>query len=296
MELSQLQAFISVAKNCSFSITATQLHLTQPAISKRISTLEEQLGATLFDRIGHKIQLTEAGIVLLPNAIKILHDVEDCKRQIQSLDNSISGKLSLASSHHIGLHRLPEILKSYAKKFAEVDMDFQFLESEQACDAVRSGEIELAVITLPLQTDHKLLALELWNDPLVCLVSNEHPACAINALDLKQLSSYPVLLPEKETFTRQLIERPFIKNNLKLITIMTANDLESLRMMVEIGLGWSILPASMLREPLVEVQVDGLCLNRKLGIVRNKERTLSSSASAMIKLLETTKNVTPLHL
>ena len=288
MEMSQLQAFISVAHNRSFSITANQLHLTQPAISKRISTLEEHLGCALFDRIGHRIQLTTAGSILLPIAIKILQDVEDYKRQVQGLNNSVSGKLTLASSHHISLHRLPEILKTFARQYKDVELDFQFLESEQACEAVRVGKIELAVITLPLETDEKLLTDNLWNDPLVCMSSNEHSLCTISDITLAKLVEYPILLPEKQTFTRQIIERPFIENNLKLNTLMTTNDLESLRMMVEIGLGWSILPESMLRDPLVAIKVEGLELKRTLGLVRNKDRTLSSSAKAMIKLLKST--------
>ena len=288
MEMSQLQAFISVAHNRSFSITANQLHLTQPAISKRISTLEEHLGCALFDRIGHRIQLTTAGSILLPIAIKILQDVEDYKRQVQGLNNSVSGKLTLASSHHISLHRLPEILKTFARQYKDVELDFQFLESEQACEAVRVGKIELAVITLPLETDEKLLTDNLWNDPLVCMSSNEHSLCTISDITLAKLVEYPILLPEKQTFTRQIIERPFIENNLKLNTLMTTNDLESLRMMVEIGLGWSILPESMLRDPLVAIKVEGLELKRTLGLVINKNRTLSSSAKAMIKLLKST--------
>lgn len=291
MEFSQLKAFICVAENCSFSITATQLHLTQPAISKRIATLEEQLGCVLFDRIGHHIQLTQAGEVLLPHAIKILQDVEDCKKQIHHLDDSVSGKLTLASSHHIGLHRLPEILKDYAKEYVDVELDFQFLESEQACEAVRVGKIELAVITLPLETDEKLQTIELWNDPLICMVNKEHPMCELSEVSLEQLASYSMLLPEKETFTRQIIERPFFNHRLKLKARMTTNELESLRMMVEIGLGWSILPKSMLREPLVEIQVNDLKIDRKLGLVRNKDRILSSSAKAMINLLESTRDV-----
>jgi len=286
MEFSQLQAFIYVAQNRSFSVTANQLNLTQPAISKRISSLEEQLDCSLFDRIGHQVQLTEAGRRLLPRAIKILHDVEDCTRQLQNLDNDVSGKLSLASSHHIGLHRLPDILKNYAKIYKEVELDFQFLESEQALDAVRSGQIELAVITLPLETHEKLVTHQLWEDNLLCMVSKEHLIYKIPEISLEELSTFPMLLPRKQTFTSQIIERPFLKQNLKLNTLMTTNELESLRMMVEIGLGWSVLPESMHREPLAVINVAGLKLKRTLGIVRHKDRTLSGPAKAMITLLE----------
>jgi len=288
MEFSQLQAFICVAKNSSFSLTAEQLHLTQPAISKRISSLEEQLGYPLFDRVGHQVELTEAGRVLLPNALKILHDIEDCKKQIQNIDNKVSGRLSLAASHHIGLHRIPKVLKSYTKKYPDVELDFQFLESEQACNAIRHGEIELAIVTLPLEPYESLSTYKLWDDPLICVVNEEHEINSKSEIKLSALAEYPVLLPKKPTFTRQIIEQPFIDNNLKLNTLMTANDLEGLRMMVEIGLGWSILPQSMLRSPLARIKNINLNLNRALGCVIHKERTLSSSAKTMINLLRTT--------
>jgi DNA-binding transcriptional LysR family regulator len=291
MEFSQLQAFISVAQNRSFSITAQQLHLSQPAISKRISTLEKQLDCELFDRIGHQVQLTEAGQRLLPRAIKILQDIEDCTRHIQQLDKNISGKLTIASSHHIGLHRLPNILKYYANEFTDVELDFQFLESEQACEAVRTGKIELAVITLPLEPDDKLYTIKLWEDDLDCMVSNDHDMNDISNITLEQLTNYPLLLPSKKSFTTQIIEQPFKDRNLNLNTVMTSNDLESLRMMVEIGLGWSMLPSSMLRDPLKKVQVKGLNLSRNLGLVRHNERTLSSSAKAMITLLEASRTI-----
>jgi DNA-binding transcriptional LysR family regulator len=291
MEFSQLQAFISVAHNRSFSITAQQLHLSQPAISKRISTLEQQLNCELFDRIGHQVQLTEAGQRLLPRAIKIIQDIEDCKRHIQQLDKNISGKLTIASSHHIGLHRLPNILKNYAKEFTDVELDFQLLESEQACEAVRTGKIELAVITLPLEPEDKLFTLKLWEDKLDCMISNDHEMNNISDITLEQLTNFPLLLPSKKTFTTQIIEQPFKDRNLKLSTVMTSNDLESLRMMVEIGLGWSILPSSMLRDPLNKIQVKELSLSRTLGLVRHNERTLSSSAKAMISLLEASRTI-----
>ncbi|PCJ48255.1 MAG: LysR family transcriptional regulator [Gammaproteobacteria bacterium] len=290
MELSQLQAFVSVAQNSSFSITAEQLHLTQPAISKRISSLEQQLNCELFHRLSHQVQLTETGKCLFPKAIKILQDVEDCKRFLQQLDGKVAGKLTIASSHHIGLHRLPEILKSYAKKYPEVELGFQFLESEQACEAVRLGKIELAVITLPLEQDEKLLTSKLWNDPLYCMVNDDHVMNNISPMTMEKLVSYPMLLPTKQTYTTQIIEQPFLNKNLKLNTSMTANDLESLRMLVEIGLGWSILPSSMLRPPLKIIPVKELKLSRNLGLVRHRDRSLSSSAKAMISLLESSRN------
>ena len=149
MDFANLQAFVAVAEQRSFSRAAGQLFLTQPAISKRIAGLEEELGSPLFDRIGHQVQLTEAGRALLPRARRLLRDLEDSRRAIRNLSGQIAGQLSVGTSHHIGLHRLPAVLRHYTAAYPTVELDLQFMESEQVCHGVLHGDCELGVVTLP---------------------------------------------------------------------------------------------------------------------------------------------------
>ena len=115
MDTQQLQAFITIAELNSFSKAAQQLHLTQPAVSKRIANLEDNLGCKLLDRIGRSIRLTEAGSALLPRAKKILNEFNDTRNDISNLSGNVQGSLKLATSHHIGLHHLPNILRRYQR-------------------------------------------------------------------------------------------------------------------------------------------------------------------------------------
>ena len=132
MDTGNLDAFLAVAHSRSFSRAAEQLHLTQPAISKRIASLEQQLDARLFDRIGKHVQLTEAGRALKPRAELILNTLNDTRRALGNLSATIQGRLSLATSHHIGLHRLPPVLRRFTKAYPGVVLDIQFLDSEVA--------------------------------------------------------------------------------------------------------------------------------------------------------------------
>ena len=150
MDIPNLQAFIAIAETGSFSEASEHLYLTQPAISKRIAALEDELDTNLFDRVGRKTQLTEAGRALLPRAQKILLEIEDSRRALQNLSNTVGGVLRFATSHHIGLHRLPPVLRQYSKTFPDVELDIQFMDSEEACRAVEHGEMEMAIVTLPL--------------------------------------------------------------------------------------------------------------------------------------------------
>ncbi len=148
MDLANLNAFIAIAETGSFSGAGERLHLTQPAISKRIAGLEQQLKVRLFDRLGREVGLTEAGRALLPRAYQILNVLDDTRRALTNLTGEVSGRLTLATSHHIGLHRLPPLLREFTRRYPQVALDIQFLDSEVAYEEILHGRAELAVITL----------------------------------------------------------------------------------------------------------------------------------------------------
>ena len=115
MDLGALDAFVAIADTGSFSAAGERLFLTQPAVSKRIAALEAQLGRRLFDRVGREVALTEAGLALLPRARRILAELDDSRRALGNLDAEVGGRLSLATSHHVGLHRLPPLLRAFSQ-------------------------------------------------------------------------------------------------------------------------------------------------------------------------------------
>ncbi len=284
MDTQNLQAFIRVSETGSFSAAAEELFLTQPAVSKRVSTLEEQLGCKLFDRINRSVSLTEAGRQLLPRAKKIIQDLEETQRVIQDLNGEITGRLKLATSHHIGLHRLPPILKAFTAKFPAVKLDLYFLDSEKAYDDVLHGNLELAVITLAPSSDPLIHTTEIWADPLIFVVAKEHPLAKAKKIDLATLSKYPAILPGPMTYTGQIIQHLFNQHKLTLDVGMSTNYLETLKMMTDIGLGWSVLPKTMVSD-LKTLSIPNLALSRTLGCIYHRNRSLSNAAKAFIALL-----------
>lgn len=286
MDTQHLKAFIIVANLESFTDAAERLHLTQPAISKRISALEQQLNCRLFDRIGRKIALTEAGRALYPKAEKILQDVSDTELALSNLSGSVSGTLKLATSHHIGLHYLPQFLKPYTQRYPQVSLELDFMDSEKAYATVSRGDIELAIITLSSEQPPNIEAVPLWEDPLSFVVAPDHPLASTTAPDLTQLSQYPAILPDPTTQTTQLVKQIFERNHCELRISMPTNYLETIKMMVSIGLGWSALPNTMIDDQLHPVVVEQMSLTRQLGCIHHKNRTLSNAASAFLKALQ----------
>lgn len=293
MDISGYSAFIAVADQGSFSKAAKKLFITQPAVSKRIALLEGQLGTQLFDRIGRKVILNEAGQALLPVAERILQEVKESQRVIDNLSGDISGHLSLVTSHHIGLRRLPKILKHFALDYPQVRLDLAFMDSEKACQQIEKGSYELGVVTLPLNPSGNLKLTPLWNDPLTIAVAPDHPLAKYlfkkksnNKISLDKLAQYNAILPAVGTYTRTVIEKPIIQRHGALDIIMETNYLETIRMMVSIGLGWSALPKAMLEDDLVEIPVKGLNIERTLGVVQHAERTLSNAGKEFIDKLK----------
>ncbi len=290
MDIPNLYAFVAVANSASFSAASEQLFLTQPAISKRISALETELDVQLFDRIGRKVSLTEAGKALLTRAQSILQQVEDSKRAIQNLSGHVAGKLSIGTSHHIGLHRLPPVLRAFTHAYPDVELDLHFMDSEEACHAIEHGELELGIVTLPLKPEKILHTYEVWPDPLDIVVNQSHPLTELKKITPKQLAEYSAILPTRGTYTRQIFEHTMAKHKLELKVGLSTNYLETIKMMVSVGLGWSVLPRSMLGKELSTLKIEGIKLERKLGVVWHSGHTLSNAALAMSQMLKPFKS------
>ena len=199
MDIAALQTFVAVAETGSFSQAAERLFLTQPAISKRVAGLEDELRARLFDRVGRLVALTEAGAALLPRARRILAEVEDSQRVISNLSGQVGGRLGLGTSHHIGLHRLPPVLRRFMEDYPAVSLDLRFLDSETALREVEHGDLDMALVTLPENPSPVLEIVPLWPDPLLFVAGPEHPLTkrSIQPADLQIIDAAGLAVLEK---------------------------------------------------------------------------------------------------
>ena len=292
MDTASLTTFLSIADSGSFSLAAERLFLTQPAITKRIQALESELGAQLFDRVGRQTLLTPAGEIFYKRAQFILQQLEDSQREIDNLSGRVSGTLRIGTSHHIGLHRLPPILKRLNQQHPDLDLDIHFQDSEAVYREVQTGKLQLGIITIPTTPDHDLYIETLWKDPLEFVVARNHPLAASarkNRVKAKELSTYHSILPSKNTYTRQILETAFTGQGYEISTALSTNYLETIKMLVSVGLGWSVLPRTMVSRELKVLSVSRMYLERNLGVVRHPKRTLSNAAQVLMQLLKETK-------
>ncbi|NRA42791.1 MAG: LysR family transcriptional regulator [Pseudomonadales bacterium] len=290
MNQQNLETFIVVARTQSFTRTSELLHLTQPAISKRIQNIEQELNVVLFDRVGKNVMLTQAGQVFAQHAEQLIQAFKNCHIEMDNIQQQVSGKLNMGVSHHIGLHRLPSILKQFALNYPEVQLSISFLDSDEAYKQVAQGHVEFALATLnhSQQQFDALQQRPLWVDSMQFCVNAGHELDKLRQqknLNLHDLAEFPAILPKASTFTGNLVQAAFLNQDAELQKIIETNYLETIKMMTSIGLGWSVLPASMIDSELVSLKLNNKSLTRDLGLITHQERSLSNASKAFISML-----------
>ena len=216
MDISSLSAFIMVAQEESFSKASLKLHITQPAVSKRVASLEQELGVNLFNRVAKVVSLTEAGKQLLPKAHELVSQAKELQQVASNLSDEIRGNLSISIAHHIGLYRMQSILKEFDQLYSEVDLDIRFEDSEQALSSVEKGDIEFGLITLPSHLPDNIDSEVVWKDSLKLVVTPDHVLAKIGNVDVEDLCKYRCVLPTKETETHQVVSRIFESKGIQL--------------------------------------------------------------------------------
>lgn len=290
MNFYQLVYFRKVAETKSISRAAEELFITQPAVSKQVRALEEELGERLFDRIGKKVFLTKTGQVLLVHADRILRSVEEAKTAVRDLSEECSGELVIGTSDHISLHRLPGILKSYITAFPKVDLKLRCHRSETVLEMVGKNVVDIGVITLP-KVSANLISRVIWKDPMSLVFPRGHPLTELEKVRLKDITTYGMILPEAGTTTRDTIDAAFTKKKLIPNVTMEVAYIETIKGLVKVGLGISILPDKAVEQELqsgalIKAKIQDAHFSRDLGVVYLKDKFLSRPAAEFLKFLE----------
>lgn len=290
MDFYQLSYFRKVAETRSISRAAEELLLTQPAVSKQIRALEEELGTRLFDRIGRKVLLTRAGENLLEHAGRILQAVREAETAVHDLSQDCSGELVIGASDHISLHRLPDVLKAYIASYPKVDLKLRCHRSETILGMVGHNQVDLGVITLPPE-GHGFIAKTIWDDPMSLVFPRQHPLAALKTVRLRDLAPYGMILPEAATTTRRMIDAAFAKKQLTANVTMEVAYIETIKVLVKVGLGVSILPDKAVEEEirqgtLARAVLHDARFSRSLGVLYLKGKFLSRPAVEFLKLLD----------
>ncbi len=294
MNFYQLSYFKKVSERGSISRAAEELLITQPAVSKQIKSLEDELGERLFDRIGKKLFLTRAGELFYVHVARILRSVEEAKTAVKDMSVECSGELVIGTSDHISIHRLPGVLKSYITSFPKVSLKLRCHRSEAILDMVQKNIVDLGVITLP-KVPHYIVSKAIWKDPMSVIFLKKHPLGSLAVVRLRDTIKYGMILPEAVTETRRMIDAAYRSRRLMPNVTMEVAYIETIKSLVKSGLGISILPdkaveAEVKNGLLLKSKIADATLSRDLGVVYMKDKFLSRPAQEFLNLLSAVHN------
>ena len=289
MNLDQIRNFYEVAVHKSFTLAAEKLYRTQPAISTQVRILEEELGEKLFDRIGKRVCLTQAGEILLPYAERLLNLHDEAKLAITELNATPKGKILIGANEATCIYVLPQIFALFKEKYPEVQISIYRNFSKKVVDKISDNQLDFGIVTLPV-ANRDLNVVPIAEDELWLITSPSHPLALCTTINLNEVVPYPIIFHKAGT-TRERLMKHFGKLWEKLNISMELASIETIKKFVSIGMGISIVPKSYVHNESEQgtlrlIRIKNLKMIRKLGLIYRKNRYLSRASKAFLEVVE----------
>ena len=247
MEMHQLRYFVAVAQANSFSRAAKACFVSQPSLSQQIAKLEADVGQRLLDRLGRTVQLTDAGRQLLDSAQAILALVEDAERRLKDDGNLAGCRLTLGAIPTIAPYLLPPVLKRFEQRHPGVETTLHEDVTRHLIEAVVGGELDLAVIALPV-ADERLDLEPLWTEPLLLALPRKHRLGRKKQITMDDLREERfLLLTEMHCLGEQVLSYCRIHECQPRIVCRSA-QIATMHALIEQGLGVTLLPEMATRK------------------------------------------------
>ncbi len=291
MEIRQLRYLVALAQELSFTKAAALANVAQPALSRQISKLEEELGTPLVDRTSRRVQLTDAGRRLVPRAMSILDEIEDARADILQLTELLAGRLAIGTTQTPGPLDIGRLLSSFHSAHPQVTLSVREELSVMVADRLRADRIDLGFVSEIGEPARRGLELrEVASEPLVIAVPADHRLADRSSVSFAELHDEPfVVFPEGATIRTTFDELAAAHGISGQIAFVTT-DTNRMRELVALGLGIGLLPESDATRPghsHVPVLVDGHPLTYRVFLARRQNRRLSAAASAFVSQIET---------
>jgi DNA-binding transcriptional LysR family regulator len=288
MDLNQLEVFVTVARERSFSRAAEALHRTQPAVSQAIQRLEESLGEKLFDRSSKDGTLTPAGEVLLDHAKHILNLKRSAIDAVHELRDLKAGKVTMSANEHTVFYLLP-IIGKFRAHHPEIKVEVQRGVASRIPEQITAREVELGVISFE-PNDPSLTSIGVMTDELVLITSPSHRSANKSEVSISELGSESFVAHNAPSPYRQQVLEAFEKHRTPLNIVVELPSLEAIKLLVESGDGLVALVPRLSAETeiaagtLHAARVRELRLERKLNIIYRRNSELSHAATAFLDL------------
>ena len=289
MDLFQLETFLAVAEERSFSRAATRLHRTQPAVSQAVSKLEAELGETLFERSSRDGSLTDAGEVLREYALKLLNLRNEASGALTELRALHRGRLNLAANEYTCLYLLP-VLDEFRRQNPHIKVAVQRALASRIPDEVLMRSVEIGVLSFK-PDDPQVQSVVVYRDDLSLIVNPLHPFARAAEVSIRQLGTQNFIAHNIPSPQRQKVIQTFRRHKTPLNMGVELPSLDAIKRFVQMGNGVALVPGLTVETEiaagsLVRVRIKELQIERRLRLVYRRQATLSHAARAFLQVVE----------
>ncbi|HKO73556.1 MAG TPA: LysR family transcriptional regulator [Bradyrhizobium sp.] len=292
MDINQIRTFVTIAEARSFSGAGTTLHRSQPAISRRIELLEQEVGIALFERLRGGVALTDAGAALLPYAASVLAAMKDGLTAVQAVRTGDAGQISLALVGTLASDALTKVLRKFQRKHSAVRLDIQTATSQEVEELVLRGEATLGLRYTGSQNSD-LVSQVVWEDRLLLVARPDHPlADGRNHRPIELTGERWVAFTSRrspEAFVK-FLERKLLMAGLDQPEIVPIDGLTAQKRLVEAGFGIALLAESNIREELRAgslriIEVPALRATIPVALVHRRKAYLGEAARYLLAMI-----------
>ncbi|MFE9631887.1 LysR family transcriptional regulator [Streptomyces sp. NPDC006463] len=285
MELRQLEYFVAVAEEASFTRGAARVHVAQPGVSAQIRRLERELGQELLDRSGRQVQLTDAGVAVLPYARAALAAVAGARLAVDEVTGLLRGQVSIGTVASSSPLSLPKLLAEFHALHPSIDMALSEGNSDHLAEGVRTGRIDIAVIGMATDPPPGLGVQVIADELLVGAVSADHPLAHRERVSVEEIRDHTLICLPPGTGLRTSVEAAWSAVAATPRIAFEASDPLVLAQLAARGLGLAILPQPFARahaRQLRTVRIDSAHLRGRLALAWRAEGPASPAARAFL--------------
>ncbi|WP_201195867.1 LysR substrate-binding domain-containing protein [Pseudomonas fluorescens] len=287
-ELNDIRSFVKIAELGSFHEAADALHLSQPALSRRMKKLEEGLGTALLDRTTRRVSLTSVGRDFLPKARRLLDDFDDSILNIRELAERQSGRVTLACIPTAAFYFLPSVIRLYNERYPQIRIRLLDLSANEGLEAVLRGEADFGINMMSGQHPD-IEFVPLVNEPFVLACRRDHELAERSSVTWSELSNYRLIGVGRLSGNRMLLDHALSGLSWRPQWFYEVQHLSTSLGLVEAGLGVSAMPSLAMpavdHPTLVSVPLIEPVVNRSLGLVYRRGASLSPAAEKFVSIL-----------
>jgi DNA-binding transcriptional LysR family regulator len=294
MDLRQLDMFRAVAEEASFTRAAERLHVSQSAVSRQVKLLEDELGGALLQRGSRKVTVTDSGELLLRATNRLRKDIDEVLAQITETHHLHRGTLVLAGGMTVCMYVLPRLLKAFKREYDGIDLRVASGSAEEVIALLRSHEVDLALLTLPIVA-RDLEVRPVLKEEMVLVAAPSHPLCQKRFVEPAELGGVPLIVYEPGSNTRAVIDAFFREEGIPMEIAMETENVEIIKAMVAAGIGVTLIPYTAVARELKHrrfafARLRGQRLYRETGWVHLKTERVPRTITEMLRVFESLKD------